>query len=298
MQVLVTADQVRRALRALPAGTRVGFVPTMGCLHSGHMSLVSASVRDCHCTIVSIFVNPAQFAPNEDLATYPRPRDDDLALCKSHHVDFVFAPAPDHVYPENYGTYVQCDVGSSDRNPHAEGAARPTFFRGVATVLVKLLVIIRPDVAYFGRKDAQQCAVVRSLVHDLWLDDVDIKVCDIARESDGLAMSSRNLYLSEEERKHAHILYSTLCYVTALAQSGERNAHTLRNAMTCRIGEWQCHEKPSNVHFQLVYVSVCCFATMREIQGDIPVNVDCIACIAAIMGKTRLLDNMFLHFPT
>lgn len=298
MLVLTTADEILQVMRHVPHRTRVGFVATMGGLHSGHMALVTTSVQECDCTIVSIFLNPTQFAPHEDLDSYPRTFQNDIAMCREHGVDYVFAPSPDHVYPSQFGTFVETDVGKPDRNTHAEGAARPTFFRGVATVVTKLLVLIRPNMAYFGRKDAQQCAVVRNLVRDLWLCDTEIKLCDIVREKDGLAMSSRNAYLSQVERKHASLLYATLCHVTALAKDGERNTNTLRKAMTMYVAEWTQQRKPPDVYFQLAYVSICVEDTMQEIEHIAPDNVTCIACIAAIMGKTRLIDNMALEFGT
>ena len=205
--VVTTVDSLRRAVAAARAdGRSVGLVPTMGALHEGHLSLVRASKAECGMTVVSIFVNPTQFGPNEDLAAYPRTLDADLDKLAACGTDVVFAPASNDVYGEGYATWVE--VGSVARP--LEGACRPTHFRGVATVVLKLLNMAGPDRAYFGEKDYQQALVVRRMVADLDVPTA-IRTCPIVREPDGLAMSSRNAYLAPGARRQAVVLWRSLC---------------------------------------------------------------------------------------
>jgi pantoate--beta-alanine ligase len=272
-----------------------GFVPTMGGLHAGHQALIQASTRQCQMTVVSLFVNRAQFAPCEDFSSYPRTMDLDLSTCKEGGVDIVFAPHESDVYPSDFDTTVETGVGSPSRNPSSEGAARPTFFKGVATILTKLFILIRPTAVFFGQKDAQQCAVVRRLVRDLWF-NIDVVVCDTVRESDGLAMSTRNGYLLPLERKHASVLYKSLLHGLQLAKQGIRDADQLRMAIRAYIEKWEQLSKPSAVEFRLVYVSVCSSNTFKELDGTVAAGVDCIACVTAMMGKARLIDNIRLEF--
>jgi pantoate--beta-alanine ligase len=296
MIVVSTVQALRDALDGVgPRPVSFGFVPTMGGLHAGHQALIQASLRQCHTTVVSLFVNRAQFAPCEDFASYPRTMDADLSICKECGVDIVFAPHEADVYPSDFDTAVETGVGSAQRNPASEGAARPTFFKGVATILTKLFILIRPTAVFFGQKDAQQCAVVRRLVRDLWF-NTEVVVCDTVRESDGLAMSTRNGYLLPLERQHASVLYKSLLHGLEIARQGIRDANQLRNAIRTYIDQWEQLSKPSAVEFRLVYVSVCCSGTFKELDGNVPVDVDCIACIAAMMGKARLIDNIRLQF--
>jgi pantoate--beta-alanine ligase len=295
MIVLETVQELRDALDGLPASAYRGFVPTMGCLHAGHQALIEASVGQCEMTVVSIFVNPAQFAPGDDFKTYPRTMERDLSVCKLSGVDFVFTPGVSEVYPIDYDSYVETGVGSAPRNSCSEGAARPTFFRGVATVLTKLFVLIRPNAVFFGQKDAQQCAVVRRIVRDLWF-NIEVVICDTTREKDGLAMSSRNAYLSHLERQHASVLYEGLLQGAKLANEGVRDVARLRAVIKAHVENWERRAKPEGVDFRLVYISICCSSSMRELDGLVSMDVDCIACTAAMMGKARLIDNVRLKF--
>lgn len=296
MQIVRDTTELRTLLDELPAETTLGFVPTMGGLHAGHIALVDASVAECSKTLVSIFVNPAQFAPGEDLASYPRTFDADISLLESARADIIFAPPPDLVYPADFCTYVTTAVGDASTNAASEGASRPTFFRGVATVVAKLLVLARPQRAYFGRKDAQQCAVVRRMVADLWIGlTTRVVLVDTVRERDGLAMSSRNVYLSAEERAHAAVLYRALCKGREAVEGGMRDAEGVRGVVRGVVAEWEGGEKPGGVGFKLMYVSVCRADDMKEIEGRMGGDGgEVLVCIAALMGKARLIDNMVL----
>lgn len=283
MKILRTVSEMRAYRSSLPPHTTVGFVPTMGALHDGHLTLVDRSVSETSITIASIFVNPAQFAPGEDLASYPRTEADDLALCKQRGVTVVFMPERDDVYPPDFDTWVTTGVGSADRNPRSEGKSRPTFFRGVATVLTKLFALVRPHAVYFGQKDAQQCAVVKRLVQDMWM-DVRVVVCDTVREHDGLAMSSRNAYLTAEERKEAASVYSALKSGLEMVRGGCTDVEAIR-AEVRRLLERGA--------IRLLYVSVCDRSTMREVASGIG-EKECLLCVAAMLGKARLIDNVVL----
>src|SRR5271166_4281449 len=208
--------------QAMRAGKTLGFVPTMGALHEGHLSLVRASKSRCDVTAVSIFVNPLQFGPAEDLDKYPRNWERDARLLDELGVDLLFVPGVDEMYPRGSRTYVLVE----DLSDKLDGASRPGHFRGVATVVAKLFEIVRPDCAFFGQKDAAQVAVLRKMVSDLNF-DVEMVVCPIVRENDGLAMSSRNAYLTPEQRQQALVLHGSLMRVQAAADAGERNAATL-----------------------------------------------------------------------
>ncbi len=277
MQVLETLADLRGARRAMQD---VGLVPTMGYLHDGHLSLVAAA-RQAHAhVVVSIFVNPTQFAPHEDLATYPRNTERDLRLLDKAGVDLVFLPSVEEVYPEPFYTYVE--VGGVTEM--LEGAARPTFFRGVATVVCKLLNMVQPDCAYFGQKDYQQTVVVRQMVRDLNIPTAII-VCPTVREPDGLAMSSRNSYLSVNERRAAPVLYQALLAARRHYQQGARDAELLRNVMRNMLAT-EPLAKPE-------YVSVADPATLDELaqvgeQGAV-------LSLAVRVGPARLIDNMLLE---
>src|SRR3982750_3815432 len=200
----------------------VGLVPTMGALHEGHLSLVREARRMCDVVVVSVFVNPTQFAPGEDFDRYPRDLTHDAALLTDYNVDYIFAPAPEEIYPKNFSTYVTVE-GLSDQ---LEGASRPGHFRGVSTVVTILLNIVRPDFAFFGQKDAQQTLVIKRLVRDLAF-DTEIVVLPTVREESGLALSSRNVYLNDEERKAALVLYRALGRAKEMYKSGERSGHRI-----------------------------------------------------------------------
>src|SRR5882724_3652839 len=214
-----TCRELRRA------GKSLGFVPTMGALHGGHLSLVQAARSQNAAVAASVFVNPTQFGPNEDLSKYPRDLDRDRELLEKEKVDLLFAPAAEEMYPPGAMTWVTVE-GLSER---LEGKSRPGHFRGVTTIVSKLFHIVEPDRAYFGQKDAQQAVIIRKMVRDLDL-GVEIVVCPTVRESDGLALSSRNAYLNPEERKQALVLYRALCRVQALTDKGERSAAKMREA--------------------------------------------------------------------
>jgi pantoate--beta-alanine ligase len=278
MHVLRTVAEAAAARRDAAATGPLGLVPTMGYLHDGHLSLVRASkLRDAW-TMVSIFVNPAQFGPAEDFAKYPRDEVRDLAMLESAGVDCVFAPPPAAVYPPGYDTWVEPGA-IKDR---LEGAVRPGHFRGVCTVVLKLFNIVRPDRAYFGQKDYQQCVVIRNMAADLNL-DVDVQVLPTVREADGLAMSSRNVYLSPEERRGATVLYRSLVAARALVAGGERRAAAIREAVASIIG--------GEPLAAIDYISVCDRTTLTELEA---VSSEAVALVAVRFGRTRLLDNMLL----
>jgi pantoate--beta-alanine ligase len=257
-------------------GKSIGLVPTMGALHAGHLSLVEAARRENDLVVASVFVNPIQFGPNEDLARYPRDWDRDLSLLNEAEVDAVYRPSVEAMYPPDASTRVHLD-GLAEP---LEGAARPGHFEGVATVVTKLFGAVEPDRAYFGQKDAQQVAVVKRLVRDLDL-GVDIRVGPTVRERDGLALSSRNVYLTSEERKAAASLSAALRQATAAYAEGERDAERLRGILHARLG--------AEPLVRIDYAEVVDPATFRK-PGSL-------AVIAARIGETRLIDNHELTQP-
>jgi pantoate--beta-alanine ligase len=258
---------------------QLGLVPTMGYLHEGHLSLVRRARSECDNVAVSIFVNPTQFAPTEDFGSYPRDMQRDLELLRAEGVDMVFAPEADEIYPPGYGTFIEVQHVTE----MLEGAARPGFFRGVATVVCKLLNITQPDRAYFGQKDAQQAVVIQKLVRDLNM-PVEIIVCPTVREEDGLAMSSRNAYLSPEERASAPVLYRALSEAKDAYETGERDAETLRRLMR-RVLASEPLAQPD-------YVSAADPHTLQELEqvGEHGVLLS----LAVRIGPARLIDNMIL----
>lgn len=277
MNVTHDIHAVRRQRWADPTASW-GFVPTMGYLHEGHLSLVRRAKAENQHTAVSIFVNPTQFAPTEDLASYPRDLDRDLALLADCGVDLVFTPTADQIYPADFQTYVTVQQVSQP----LEGAARPTHFQGVATVVAKLFNIIQPTRAYFGQKDAQQTAVLKQMVRDLNF-NLDLIVCPIVRESDGLAMSSRNVYLSPAQRQAATILYRTLTAVVAAYEAGQQNGQHLRQQMAASIA--------SEPLARLDYVSVADPLSLQELDT---VEGAVLFSLALFFGKTRLIDNWLI----
>lgn len=261
------------------AGCSIGFVPTMGYLHEGHKSLIDAARKENDRVVVSIFVNPMQFGPNEDLASYPRDLEKDARLCEEAGVDLIFHPQPEEMYAPGFCTYVDMNGLTTQLC----GKSRPTHFRGVQTVVLKLFHIVTPDRAYFGQKDAQQLAVIRRMVHDL---DVGVTIigCPIIREADGLAKSSRNTYLNEKERQAALVLSRSLQAGKALVEAGETNAQMIRQAITQEI------EKEPMA--KIDYVDVVDFDTItpvETIQGSV------LTAIAVFIGKTRLIDNFIIE---
>lgn len=253
----------------------------MGYLHEGHLSLVRAARAENPHVVATIFVNPTQFAPNEDLARYPRDEARDLALLEAEGVDAVFAPEPGEMYPEGYATYVQVE-GLTQR---LEGASRPTHFRGVTTVVAKLLHIVQPRRAYFGQKDAQQLVVIRRMVRDL---DIDAEIIGrpIVREPDGLAMSSRNVYLQGEDRTAALVLNRALSLAAVLFDDGVREADSIRGAMEKLIS--------AEPRADADYVSVADLDTLAELET---IDRPALASLAVRIGGTRLIDNQVLD-PT
>ena len=254
----------------------LGLVPTMGALHEGHMSLVRRARGENATAVVSIFVNPAQFGPGEDFAAYPRDMDADLARLEEAGVDVVFAPSADEMYPDSFDTYV--DVGRIAER--LEGEARPGHFRGVATVVCKLLSIVRPDRAYFGSKDAQQGLVIQRLNADLNL-GAEIVMCPTVREPDGLALSSRNAYLDAEERRAAAVLYKALGLAGSMKISP---AKAVRDAMLDMLET----EPLASVD----YVSVADAATLEELET---VDRPALVSLAVRIGSTRLIDNIVIE---
>lgn len=277
MKTITSLSDLRIARRQLPGP--VGLVPTMGYLHDGHLSLVRAAKAECTSVVVSNFVNPSQFGPKEDLAAYPRDLPRDLRLLEMEGVDLVWAPTVEAMYPPDYQTWVTVDEVTQP----LEGSMRPGHFRGVATVVAKLFNAVQPDRAYFGQKDAQQAVVIRQMARDLNF-NLDIVICPIVREPDGLAMSSRNTYLNPEERQAATVLNRSLIAARQAFTAGEEDAGCLRRIMTETI-----QAEPLAC---LQYVSCADPVTLREIEGAIAGRA--LLSMAVYVGKTRLIDNLVL----
>ena len=258
----------------------VGLVPTMGYLHEGHLSLVRQARQDCQSVVVSIFVNPTQFGPKEDLNAYPRDLSRDLDMLSRLGADLVWSPSVEEVYPPGFQTWVTVDEVARP----LEGSMRPGHFRGVTTVVAKLFNAVQPQKAYFGQKDAQQAAVIRQMTRDLNF-PIDIVVCPIVREPDGLAMSSRNVYLNSIERQAAVVLYRSLKNVQAAYEAGERNAGRLRHIMLDTLAG----EPLAKVQ----YVSCAHPVTLQEYESI--VNEGALLSLAVYLGKTRLIDNILLR---
>jgi len=284
VEVVTTIEEVR-AIRRRQGAATLGFVPTMGYLHEGHLELVRRARRENDQVAVSIYVNPTQFAPSEDLSRYPRDLARDLALLGAEGVSFVFVPDDATMYPPNFQTRII--IG--DVTQPLEGARRPTHFEGVAVVVAKLFNIVRPTRAYFGQKDAQQTVVVRQLVRDLNL-DLDIIVCPTVREPDGLAMSSRNKYLIGEQRPAATVLNRTLRAAGRLWADGTHNGEALRQTMLAVLAE-----EPLA---QVDYVSAADPTTLTEWTADIPPGAGVLLSLAVFIGRTRLIDNFLLSDAT
>lgn len=275
-QVITDRTALHHVLGAVrAAGQSIGLVPTMGALHEGHLSLVRRSVRECDTTVVTIFVNPTQFGPTEDLARYPRTLNADLHLLSDVRADVAFVPDTAAMYPTGFSTYVDPPGVSGP----LEGLCRPGHFRGVATIVLKLLNLVAPTVAYFGEKDYQQARVIEDMVRDLDL-PMTIEACPIIREPDGLAMSSRNRYLSQQERARALSLSRALRRTRELFQSGERNGQRLCEAMRQELHQGTVTD--------IEYATI---VDPRTLQPMEMVDADCRALIAARVGQTRLIDN-------
>ncbi len=279
MQIVKTVEDVRKQVKVWrERGLSVGLVPTMGYLHEGHKSLIDKAVEQNDCVVVSVFVNPIQFGPTEDLATYPRDLEHDAAICEEAGADLIFHPQPEEMYYDDFCTYIDMD----NLTKGLCGITRPTHFRGVCTVVGKLFHIVGPDRAYFGQKDAQQLAVIRRMVRDLNF-PLQIVGCPIVREEDGLAKSSRNTYLSPEERKAAVILHKGLEKGEEMVRAGERDAGKVKKAI-CDIIE-------SEPLAKIDYVDIVDFDNIQEkevLEGSV------LAAVAVYIGKTRLIDNFII----
>jgi pantoate--beta-alanine ligase len=277
--VAVTVEAVRQRVAAgRRRGLSIGLVPTMGALHEGHASLIRAARAETGFVVVSIFVNPAQFGPHEDLARYPRPLEKDLALCGREGVDLAFVPDVAGMYPPGFRTYVEVH----ELQDVLEGASRPGHFRGVATVVLKLFNIVQPDIAYFGQKDAQQALIIQQMVRDLDV-PVSVCVCPIVRSADGLALSSRNQYLDAEQHRQATVLSQALAEVRARVEAGERDGLAVQRDLAARLAA-----APGAV---LDYASVVDADTLRPVeclQGRV------LVAVAVRFGGTRLIDNTVL----
>ena len=277
MQFIASIPDFRKARSDL-RGT-LGLVPTMGYLHEGHLALVRRARLENDVVAASIFVNPSQFGPNEDFTTYPRDMDRDLSLLRTEGVDLVFAPSPEDVYPPGFDTWVE--TGSVSQR--LEGEHRPGHFRGVATVVAKLFNVVQPDRAYFGQKDGQQVAVVKRMVADLDM-GMDIVVVPTVRDPDGLALSSRNVYLTPEQRRAAPVIYRSLCQARKLWEDGERSGESLRSRVRRTLEQEPLIEK-------IDYVSVADASSLEEVDT---IRQPVMVSVAVRMGRTRLIDNVLL----
>lgn len=280
MEVIEKTAAVRSAVKEWrKQGLRVGFVPTMGYLHEGHKSLMQKAKEDCDKVVVSIFVNPMQFGKGEDLGKYPRDLEADRRLCEAVGVDLIFHPAVTEIYPQGYRSYVDMDGLTGELC----GKSRPGHFRGVCTVVNKLFNIVTPDAAFFGQKDAQQLAVIKRMVMDLNM-DIEIVGCPIIREADGLAKSSRNTYLSEEERKAALVLYRTILMGKELVKSGMKDTRVLVREMKRNIRK----EKLAKID----YVEAVSMETIEPVKE---VGKNILVAMAVYIGTTRLIDNFTIE---
>jgi len=277
MRVIETIDELRRLRREF--AEPVGFVPTMGYLHEGHLSLVKRARVENASVVVSIFVNPTQFGPQEDFRTYPRDTQRDLALLEEEETDVVFMPSETEMYPAGFSGWVEV----SKLTERLEGTSRPGHFKGVTTVVAKLFNIVEPTKAYFGQKDAQQAIVINKMVADLNMNP-EVVTCPTIREADGLAMSSRNIYLNPDERQAALVLYQALKLAQKLWVKGERDAKRIRQQMTGLIQK----QPLANID----YVSIADPKTLEELEKVIP---PALASLAVRFGKTRLIDNVVLE---
>ncbi len=279
MKIVKTVKEVKEQVREWKKqGLTVGFVPTMGYLHEGHLSLMKAAGENDR-VVVSIFINPMQFGPTEDLESYPRDLERDAALCEEVGVDLIFHPEPEEMYDSHFCSYVDMSVLTEELC----GLSRPVHFRGVCTVVNKLFHIVAPDRAYFGQKDAQQLAVIKRMVKDLNM-DVEVKGCPIVREEDGLAKSSRNTYLSQEERQAALVLSKSIFLGQKMAREGETSASVILGAMRELI--------ESEPLAKIDYVKMVDLLTMQQVENT---EGGVLVAIAVYIGKTRLIDNFILE---
>lgn len=282
MKLIKTVAELREEVSlAKSKGETIGLVPTMGALHEGHASLIKAANMENDCVIVSVFVNPTQFAPNEDLDAYPRSLDADCILAQEMGADIVFAPTPKEMYPSEDDTWVEV---TGDITKVLCGRSRPIHFRGVTTVVTKLFNLAQPDRAYFGQKDAQQVEVLKRMVKDLFF-NIQLRIMPIVREKDGLAKSSRNTYLSNEERSAALVLNSSLKTAQKLYEKGERNKDALISAVVTGIKE----EPLSDID----YVEIYALPELKPVTN--PLQGSNLLAVAVKFGTTRLIDNVVLE---
>jgi pantoate--beta-alanine ligase len=279
MQIAKTIGEIRKYVaEARTAGKTVGFVPTMGALHAGHGSLIESAAKRCDYVVVSIFVNPTQFGPGEDFEKYPRPFEKDAQLCEAHGGHAIFAPSANEMYPRKNLTWVTVDKLTEPLC----GQSRPGHFRGVTTVCTKLFNVVGADVAFFGQKDAQQAIVIRRMVADLNV-PLEIVMCPTVREPDGLAMSSRNQYLSPQERKEAPVIYRSLQRCAELIDKGERDATTIVEEMQKVL-----RQSPA---LRPEYVSVL---DAESLEPCDPIHGRILVAVAGRLGATRLIDNIMV----
>ncbi len=280
MKTISKAAEMQDAVnREKSRGKTVGFVPTMGFLHEGHMSLVRESLKKADVTVVSIFVNPTQFGPKEDFKDYPRNINRDTEILKKEGVDYLFFPGNEEIYPDRYKTYVEVH----DLQDKLCGRSRPSHFRGVCTVVLKLFNIIGPDFVYFGQKDAQQAVILKKMAEDLNL-KVKVEALPIVREEDGLALSSRNTYLSQEERRAALVLSRSLDEARQMVENGESDADLIKNRMREMIGQ----EPLARID----YVEI---VDMEDLDPVSTIEKKALAALAVFVGKVRLIDNTILR---
>ena len=280
MKTITSINKIRQELKtARQDGKTIGFVPTMGALHNGHLSLIKKCRKENEIVVLSIFVNPTQFGPNEDLSSYPRPKKTDLLLAKKEMVDIIFYPTEKVLYPSSYLTFVNVDKITDTLC----GAGRPGHFRGVTTIVSKLFNIVQPDVAYFGQKDIQQCVVIKQMTEDLNF-PIRIKILPTVREKDGLALSSRNKYLTSRQRTEAPMLYKALKDAKNKVASGTKNASVIRRGIISSITK--------ATSGKIDYVQCVSGETLRPLKT---LEGECIIAVAVKFGKARLIDNISLQ---
>lgn len=282
MRIIHTIEEMRATRRVLQSEKKhIGFVPTMGALHAGHISLLENAKRQCSVVVMSIFVNPTQFGPNEDFSRYPRPLEADCSKALAAGCDILFLPTEKEIYPDSFST----SIAISGVTETLEGAIRPDHFRGVATVVLKLLNIVQPDSAFFGQKDAQQVVVIRKMARDLNL-ACSISVVHTVREHDGLALSSRNIYLTHDERLAAPLIYKGLSYIETLYKNGERQTKAFADSLAAMYA--------TTALFVPDYIAVVDLESLAPVMTVEKATLICVAC-RTTQSKTRLLDNIVLH---
>ncbi len=276
MKIVTTLEELNHALKPYRQGS-IGFVPTMGALHPGHESLVDASIKENKCTVVSIYVNPTQFGENEDFSVYPRTLEEDKNRLREKNLTILFCPHRSLIYPPGFSSYIQVEGVSAPLC----GKFRSTYFQGVATVVARLFALVQPTCAYFGKKDIQQCLVIERMVKDLLL-PVKLQFCPTVRESDGLALSSRNQYLSSEDRKKAPLLYKTLREGAKLYTQGEHSVDEI-----IQQGREQIQTEKS---FRIQYLEILSYPDLKPLET----KGKAVYALAAFLGETRLIDNIIL----